>query len=52
MSEYAWIYLNKQNSEYALGPKGVFIWEKTFLLQLSRPSASVSWDDFNFRLHE
>ena len=32
--------------------KGLFIWEKTPRLQPGQPSASVMWDDFNFRLHE
>ena len=31
---------------------GVFIWEKKSRQQPGQPSASVSWDEFNFRLHE
>ena len=30
----------------------VFIWEKTSRLQSGQPSELVSWDDFNFCLHE
>ena len=32
--------------------KVVFIWEKRSRVQPGKPSASVSWDDFYFRLHE
>ena len=32
--------------------KGVFIWEKIYRLRSGQPGALVSWDDFNFCLHE
>ena len=32
--------------------KGVFIWEKMYRLRSGQPGALVSWDDFNFCLHE
>ena len=32
--------------------RGCLYDKKTPRLQLGQPSASVSWDDFNFRLHE
>ena len=35
-----------------ISTKGVFILEKTPRLQPSQRSASVSWDNFNFCLHE